>query len=102
MKRRLIIAVALAPLGLFELTWNEASAQQVSFASQDLYGEIRQMDAALSDAFNAHDINTLKRLFAGDLEFYQDNEGLAGYEVTMKDFQSMNSLPSNGLVPTCR
>ena len=47
------------------------------------------MDAALSDAFDSHDINRLKALFTEDLEFYQDNEGLDRYEQTMKDFESL-------------
>jgi hypothetical protein len=47
------------------------------------------MDAALSVAFDAHDINKLKALFTQDLEFYQDDEGLVRYEQTVKDFESL-------------
>ena len=47
------------------------------------------MDTELSEAFNARDIDKLKALFAEDLEFYQDNEGLVGYEQTVKDFEGL-------------
>jgi ketosteroid isomerase-like protein len=47
------------------------------------------MDAALSAAFDAHDISKLKALFSQDLEFYQDDEGLVRYEQTIKDFENL-------------
>jgi len=57
--------------------------------SQELHNEIARMDSVLSDAFNTQNLDKLKTLFAGDLEFYQDNEGLALYPQTMTDFKSM-------------
>ena len=63
--------------------------------SQPLYDEVKRLDALLSDAFNKHDLNKLKSLFADDLEFYQDNEGLAKYEQTVKDFASMFAQGNN-------
>ena len=57
--------------------------------SQELHDEIERMDAALSAAFDAHDISKLKALFTQDLEFYQDDEGLVRYEQTIKDFESL-------------
>lgn len=41
--------------------------------SEHLYDEVKRLDAVLSEAFNKHDANKLKSLFADDLEFYQDN-----------------------------
>jgi hypothetical protein len=38
---------------------------------------VLRADAALFDAFNRGDIATLEQMFAPDLEFYQDDEGLA-------------------------
>jgi len=57
--------------------------------SQQLYDEVKRLDALLSEAFNKHDVKKLKSLFADDLEFYQDNEGLVGYDQTVKDFESL-------------
>ena len=85
MKRIFVVTVGLVALGLSGLDHSIAAAP----ASQELYNEIKRMDAALSDAFDSHDINRLKALFTEDLEFYQDNEGLDRYEQTMKDFESL-------------
>ena len=63
--------------------------------SQHLYEEVKRLDAVLSEAFNKHDVNKLKSLFADDLEFYQDNEGLVGYDQTVKDFESMFAQGNN-------
>jgi ketosteroid isomerase-like protein len=92
MKPILVMTVALAVIGLSGLhpaTGKSIVPSEAAPASQELYDEIKRMDTALSDAFNTHDINKLKALFTKDLEFYQDNEGLARYEQTMKDFESL-------------
>ena len=85
MKRILVVTVGLVAMGPSGLDPAIAAAP----ASQELYNEIKRMDAALSDAFDSHDINKLKALFAEDLEFYQDNEGLDRYEQAMKDFETL-------------
>ena len=91
MKRILLTTVGVAAILLSGFDHASAAAP----VSEDLYAEIKQMDAALSDAFNAHDINKLKALFTEDLEFYQDNEGLIRYEQTMKDFESLFAQGNN-------
>ena len=83
MKRTLIMTVGLLAMVL------ASAAPAAAPAPRALYDEIERMDTALSAAFDSHDINKLKALFAEDLEFYQDNEGLARYEQTMKDFESL-------------
>ena len=85
MKRIPIVTVGLAALALSGLD----CAAETAPASQELYDQIKRMDAALTDAFDAHDIDKLKALFTEDLEFYQDNEGLARYEQTVRDFESL-------------
>jgi len=86
-----IVLVAVA-LGLDQVTGEEASTVGNAGAppvSPDLYKEIERMDGVLSGAFNTQDLDGLKALFTEDLEFYQDNEGLALYPQTMKDFEGM-------------
>ena len=85
MKRTLVMGVGLVAIGLAGLDHAPAAAP----VSQELYDEIKRMDAVLSDAFDTHDINKLKALFAEDLEFYQDDEGLVRYEQTVKDFAGL-------------
>src|SRR5689334_25346996 len=95
MKRILIMIIALvaiALLGLNQVTGQKVipvSNSEAPSASQQLYNEIERMDGVLFDAFNTQNLNNLKTLFTDDLEFYQDNEGLARYQQTMKDFESM-------------
>ena len=92
MKLMPVMTVGLAAIGLSGLdpvASKDTPPPEVAPASQGLYDEIQQMDNALSSAFNTHDINKLKVLFTEDLEFYQDNEGLARYEQTVRDFESL-------------
>jgi ketosteroid isomerase-like protein len=86
--------VLLCSIGLIAVASISLGSPQAS-PSQQLYDEVKRLDAALSDAFNKHDVKTLKSLFADDLEFYQDNEGLAGYEQTVKDFERMFAQGNN-------
>ena len=88
----IIVLVAVALLALNQVTGKKVvpvSNSEAPSASQQLYNEIERMDGVLFDAFNAQNLNKLKTLFTDDLEFYQDNEGLALYQQTMKDFKSM-------------
>ncbi len=56
-----------------------------------LYEEISKVDRALSEAFNAHDLNALMSLFTEDLEFYHDAGGLQSYTQVRDGFGSLFS-----------
>jgi hypothetical protein len=45
------------------------------------------MDSVLFNAFNSRDLNTIKNIFASDLELYQDNDGLKDYNKSMEGFK---------------
>ena len=55
----------------------------------DLRTEVLRADAELFDAFNRADLKGVARMLARDLEFYQDNEGVASYPQTLDDFNAM-------------
>ena len=95
MKRTLIksILIAICLIGLIAGASMSLESPAAS-PSQHLYDEVKRLDAVLSEAFNKHDVNKLKSLFADDL-FYQDNEGLVRYEQTVRDFQSMFAQGNN-------
>ena len=95
MKRilRKAIVIAICLIGLSPAV--SMSFEPAASPSQQLYDEVKRLDAALSEAFNEHDVNKLKSLFTDDLEFYQDNEGLARYDQTVKDFESMFAQGNN-------
>src|SRR5437868_14056070 len=85
LKKPILIAICLIGLIAGASTSLESPAAS---PSQYLYDEVKRLDAVLSEAFNKHDVNKLKSLFADDLEFYQDNEGLVRYAQTVRDFRS--------------
>ncbi len=64
-------------------------------ASHDLFETIARMDAKLFDAFNAHNVDLLMSMFTGDLEFYQDNDGMKNYQQCFGDFKSMFTSASD-------
>ena len=69
MKPILVMTVGLAAImlsGFGPVASKGAPPSEAAPASQALYDEIKQMDAALSDAFNKHDISKLKALFTED------------------------------------
>jgi ketosteroid isomerase-like protein len=55
---------------------------------------IAAADSALFTAFNQRDLTKVMSFFAPDLEFYQDNEGVANYDQTMRDFGQMFGQPA--------
>jgi ketosteroid isomerase-like protein len=91
-KNAVLIAICLLPL-IAGATVSLGSP--AASPSHDLYDEVKRLDAALSEAFNTGDVNKLKSLFADDLEFFQDNEGLVGYQQTLRDFESMFAQGNN-------
>lgn len=66
-----------------------------SDTSATLYQTIAGIDKTLFDAFNHRQLDGMKNIFAANLEFYQDNEGVENYEQTVGDFKRMFSDNSN-------
>lgn len=67
-----------------------------------LYQEIAAMDAALFDAFNRRDHDSLLAMFSKDLEFYHDKGGLSNYEQNRQTTRRMfeqNKTLKRQLVP---
>jgi hypothetical protein len=54
---------------------------------QKLYNTILHMDSVCFDAYNNHDLETLKKVFSPNLEFYHDLGGLSNYEQNIEAFQ---------------
>jgi len=89
-----IFFIAISLIGLIAGASTSLESPAASL-SQHLYDEVKRLDAVLSEAFNNHDVKKLTSLFADDLEFYQDNEGLVRYEQTVRDLESMFAQGNN-------
>jgi hypothetical protein len=61
---------------------------QAQPANPALYKEIAHMDSVLFNAFNGHDLATIKTLFSTDLEFYHDLSGLTNYDQNIEAFKN--------------
>src|SRR5579859_4967863 len=57
--------------------------------SSALYRTVKRMDDSLSVAFNAHNLDGLMALFAPDLEFYHDLNGLQSFAMVKTGFGGM-------------
>jgi ketosteroid isomerase-like protein len=67
----------------------EPGPQKEAASPAELFETIQRMDAAIFDAFNAHDVARLMSYFTEDLEFYHDTGGLGDYRQNAADFKKM-------------
>lgn len=63
--------------------------KKVVSTDKELVAKITQLDSAMFAAFNSKNIDVMKTYFTSDLEWYQDNGGLIGYEKVFENFQSI-------------
>lgn len=63
--------------------------QAASAGARALDDTILQMDRVLFEAFNDQNLRRMSAVFSGDLEFFQDNEGLGNYQKTIADFRQL-------------
>lgn len=78
------------------VAFGTAPAAQQGGPDADLTREIAAQDAALFDAFNAYDLETVGRYFSEDLEFYHDQDGLLSRGQVMEGTASLFAA-DNGL-----
>lgn len=67
-----------------------------AIAHSTLFDEISRADAALFEAFNAHDLAKVKMFFSKDLELVHDTGGVQTFDRAMLEFAS-NFAKNNGL-----
>jgi len=65
-----------------------ASAQDKSTHSA-LYQTIFHMDSVMFNAFNTHDLEVIKKVFAPNVEFYHDRGGLQNYDKVISGFKGI-------------
>ena len=82
--------VRIALLTLAVGSWSPPRTRLTTVAPQrPLQTEISGLDDSLSAAFNAHNADALMSLFARDLEFYHDTQGVQDYQAVSAGFRSL-------------
>src|SRR2546428_7866258 len=83
-----IVGISVVTMAVW--SWSAPRARPTTIARQrPLQTEIRGMDDSLSTAFNAHNLDALMALFATDLEFYHDTQGVQDYHAVRAGFRSL-------------
>jgi ketosteroid isomerase-like protein len=62
---------------------------KVASTPSDLFNKIANLDSSLFAAYNSKNLDLMKTYFTPDLEWYQDNGGLIGFEKVFSNFQSI-------------
>jgi hypothetical protein len=63
--------------------------KKVAVTEKELYNKVANLDSLLFAAYNSKNLDLMKTYFTRDLEWYQDNGGLIGFE---KVFEIFNSI----------
>jgi len=76
------------------LIYSSVSAQsqtekKVAITEKELFSKVANLDSSLFAAYNSKNLDLMKTYFTKDLEWYQDNGGLIGYEKVFSNFQSI-------------
>ena len=76
------------------LIYSSVSAQnqtekKVVITEKELFSKVANLDSSLFAAYNSKNLDLMKTYFTLDLEWYQDNGGLIGYEKVFSNFQSI-------------
>lgn len=88
---RAFLALLLGALSCVSSSAADERAANDPSKSGELFETIKRMDAAIFDAFNAHDVDRLMSFFTEDLEFYHDTGGLGNYRGNAESFKKMFS-----------
>ncbi len=70
-----------------------AQEKKVALTPPALYQEIVQMDSLLFNYFNTRQFEQFKRMFAADLEWFQDNDGLVPRKKVFENFKATFKKP---------
>jgi hypothetical protein len=63
--------------------------RKVATTQTELFNKVAQLDSSLFTAYNSKKLDLMKTYFTNDLEWYQDNGGLIGFEKVFENFNSI-------------
>ena len=67
---------------------NQIEKKAVS-TEKELFNKVAHLDSLLFSAYNSKNLDLMKNYFTNDLEWYQDNGGLIGFEKVFENFSSI-------------
>jgi len=62
------------------VTAQNQNERKVATTQTELFNKVAQLDSSLFAAYNSKKLDLMKTYFTNDLEWYQDNGGLIGFE----------------------
>lgn len=87
MKRLFLIFFCFSVI--FNSSAQSQSEKKLVAKESALYNKIAQLDSALFAAYNSKNLSLMKTYFTKELEWYQDNGGLIGFDQVFTNFQSI-------------
>ncbi|MDP1844061.1 MAG: nuclear transport factor 2 family protein [Sediminibacterium sp.] len=84
-----LILFFLSTLIYSSIVAQSQNERKVANTEKTLFNKIAQLDSSLFTAYNTKNLDLMKTYFTNDLEWYQDNGGLIGYEKVFINFQSI-------------
>ncbi len=81
----LFLSISIAPTGFAQ----SQSEKKLAATGKELVEKIAKLDSSLFAAYNSKNIDLMKTYFTNDLEWYQDNGGLIGFEKVFSNFKSI-------------
>ena len=63
--------------------------KSAAITKNELFNKIANLDSLLFAAYNSKNLDLMKTYFTSDLEWYQDNGGLIGFEKVFENFNSI-------------
>jgi hypothetical protein len=63
--------------------------KKVAVIEKELFTKVANLDSLLFAAYNSKNLDLMKTYFTRDLEWYQDNGGLIGFEKVFENFNAI-------------